>query len=38
AHLFLQKYQNAMPLYRQEAEWAELGLKLSRATMANWVI
>ena len=38
AHLLLQKYQNAMPLYRQEAEWAELGLKLSRATMANWVI
>ena len=24
AHVLLQKYQNATPLYRQEAEWAEL--------------
>ena len=38
AHVLLQKYQNAMPLYRQEAEWAELGLKITRATLANWVI
>ena len=27
-----------MPLYRQEAEWKRLGLKLSRTTMANWII
>ena len=38
AHVLLQKYQNATPLYRQEAEWAELGLKITRATLANWVI
>ena len=38
AHVLLQKYQNAMPLYRQEAEWEELGLKIPRATLASWVI
>ena len=38
AHVLLQKYHFAMPLYRQEAEWAELGLKIPRATLANWVI
>jgi hypothetical protein len=27
-----------MPLYRQEKEWEQLGLALSRATMANWII
>ena len=27
-----------MPLYRQEKEWAKIGLALSRATMANWLI
>ena len=32
------KYVNHMPLYRQEAEWKRLGLKLSRTTMANWII
>ncbi len=33
-----QKFVNAMPLYRQEKEWEMLGVKLSRATMANWLI
>lgn len=33
-----QKYVNAMPLYRQEKEWQMLDVKLSRATMANWLI
>jgi transposase len=33
-----QKYVNAMPLYRQEKEWQTLGVDLSRATMANWII
>ena len=33
-----QKFVNAIPLYRQEKEWKTLGLELSRATMANWVI
>ncbi len=33
-----QKFVNAMPLYRQEKEWQMLDVKLSRATMANWLI
>jgi len=33
-----QKYVNAMPLYRQEKEWEALGIPISRATLANWMI
>jgi transposase len=33
-----QKFVNALPLYRQEKEWRTLGVNLSRATMANWII
>jgi hypothetical protein len=33
-----QKYVNGMPLYRQEKEWESLGIGLTRATMANWII
>ncbi|MNI19986.1 Transposase IS66 family protein [compost metagenome] len=38
AHIMHQKYVNALPLYRQEREWEALGVKLSRATMSNWII
>lgn len=38
AHVMYQKYVNAMPLYRQEKEWKQLGVELSRATLANWMI
>ena len=38
AYTMYQKYVNAVPLYRQEKDWERLGLKLSRATMANWII
>ena len=38
AHVMYQKYVNALPLKRQEKDWENLGIKLSRATMANWVI
>ncbi len=38
AHVMKEKYVNGVPLYRQEAEWKRLGLELSRATMANWII
>lgn len=38
ANVMYQKYVNAVPLYRQEKEWENMGLSLSRATMANWVI
>ena len=38
ANLMYQKYVNSIPLYRQEKTWEQLGISLSRATMANWVI
>ena len=38
AHVMYQKYVNGMPLYRQEKDWKQIGMTLSRATMANWVI
>ena len=38
AHVMVQKYQQSMPLYRQEREWKEIGIPLSRATLANWII
>lgn len=33
-----QKYQNGMPLKRQEQDWSQLGVALNRATIANWII
>ena len=38
ANVIYQKYVNGMPLYRQEKDWENLGICLSRATMANWCI
>ena len=38
AYVMYQKYVNSVPLYRQETDWKQLGVKLSRATLANWVI
>lgn len=38
ANVMYQKYVNSVPLYRQEKDWKQLGISLSRATMANWVI
>ncbi len=38
ANVMYQKYVNSIPLYRQEKDWEQLGIGLSRATMANWVI
>lgn len=38
AWVMYQKYANGLPLYRQEKDWKQIGMGLSRATMANWVI
>lgn len=38
AHVMYQKYVNGMPLHRQEKDWANQGIVLSRATLANWII
>ena len=36
--LIHQKFELGVPLYRQEKEWESMGLKLSRATMSNWLL
>lgn len=33
-----QKYVEGMPLYRQEQQFARLGIELSRQTLANWML
>ena len=38
AHIMVQKYVNAVPLYRQEQEFLMNGFQLSRQTMANWLL
>jgi len=38
AWVMYQKYANGLPLYRQEKDWKQYGIALSRATMANWMI
>lgn len=38
AYTMYQKYANAMPLARQEKDWSTFGVKISRATLANWII
>lgn len=38
AWIIHQKFEMAVPLYRQEKEWEVLGVGLSRATMSNWIL
>ena len=38
AHVITQKYMAAVPLYRQERQFQQLGLELSRQTMSNWIL
>lgn len=38
AQIAISKYQDALPLYRQEAIFARHGIELSRTTLANWLI
>lgn len=38
AHITTAKFVDALPLYRQEAQFARLGVTLGRATMAGWMI
>ena len=38
AHLIVSKYQDALPLYRQEEILKRIGIDLSRAVMASWMI
>jgi len=38
AYVMDKKYTSAMPLYRQEKEFKNFGINLSRQTLSNWVI
>jgi len=38
AHIATQKFMMASPLYRQEQEWKQNGILISRQTMSNWLI
>lgn len=38
AKIIYDKYEKALPLYRQETEYRSVGFDLSRQTMANWII
>jgi transposase len=38
AHLFISKFADALPFYRQQKIFARYGLNLPRATMSNWAI
>ena len=38
AHIVTAKFVDGLPLYRQERQFARLGVMLGRATMAGWMI
>lgn len=38
AHILTAKFCDALPFYRQEKQFARLGVELGRATMGNWAI
>ena len=38
AHVIIAKYEDHLPLYRQEAMWKRLGIDLARQTLCNWVL
>jgi len=38
AHIAIQKYADALPLYRQGAIFKRIGVELDTTTLANWII
>lgn len=38
AHITVSKYQDALPLYRQETILQRIGIDIPRATLANWMV
>ena len=38
AHVAVGKYQDSLPLYRQEAILRRSGVELPRATLASWMV
>ena len=37
AHAMYEKFVNAVPLYRQEKDWQQMGAALSRGTLGRWL-
>ena len=37
AHSMYQKFANAVPLYRQEKDWQQMGAALSRGSLGRWI-
>ena len=38
AHVILSKYEDHMPLYRQENIWRRIGVDIARSTLCNWAL
>jgi len=38
SHVILSKYEDHMPLYRQEQIWQRIGIDIARSTLCNWVL
>jgi transposase len=38
SHIFVSKFCDSLPFYRQEQQFKRLGFELSRATMCNWAM
>ena len=38
AWVIYQKFVNSLPLYRQEQDWKQYGVSITRATLATWII
>jgi len=38
AHILTAKFTDALPFYRQEKQFARLGVEIGRATMCNWTV
>ena len=36
SHVMIQKYQDHLPYYRQEAQFRRIGIEISRQDMSNW--
>jgi transposase len=38
AHIVVSKFLDGLPLYRQQAQFARIGVRLARSTMCRWLI
>lgn len=38
AHTIVSKYENHLPLYRQEKIWQQMGIELARNTVCGWIM